>query len=115
MTLAATAEADLAKVATAAQHAAAWVLGMAAQAEADVQSLSASSPIIAQGIAMAKAWIDANSIASAVEATGEAVLALVQKIDSTSPPTSAPIAGSPADPAVIAQAPPVVAVPASAS
>jgi len=91
------AEADLATVATAAQHAAAWVLGMAAQAETDVQTLSASSPIIAQGIALAKAWIASNPIASAVEATAESVLALVKQVDSTAPPTSKPTAGSPAD------------------
>ena len=111
--LATAAEAELAKVATTAQHAAAWVLGMAAQAETDVQTLSASSPIIASGIALAKTWIAANPIASAVEATAEEVLALVQKVDATSPPTTAPIAGSKADPAEIAKAPPVVAVPAS--
>jgi hypothetical protein len=106
------AEAELAKVATATQHAAAWVLGMAAQAETDVQTLSASSPIIAQGITLAKAWVAANPIGAAVEATAEAVLALVQKVDATSPPTTAPVAGSPADPAVIAQQPSVIASPA---
>ena len=106
------AETELAKLATKAQHAAAWVLGMAAQAETDVQTLSASSPIIGQGIAMAEAWAAANPIASAIEATAESVLAIVQKIDATSAPTTAPIAGSPADPAVIAAQPPVTAVPA---
>jgi len=106
------AEEQISKVATAAQHAAAWVLGIEAIAENDVQQLEASSPIIADGIAFAKAWIAANPIASAVEATAEEVLALIKKVDATSPPTTAPVIGSPADPAVIAAAPPVVAVPA---
>lgn len=111
-TLVAAAEADLAKVATAAEHAAAWVIGMEAIAQNDVQALAASSPLIADAIAYAKVYIAANPLLAMAETTAEEVLALVQKVDSTSAPTTAPVAGSPADPVVIAAAPPVVAVPA---
>jgi hypothetical protein len=106
------AEADIAKVATTAEHAAAWVLGIEAIAENDVQQLEASSPLIADAIALAQSYVVASPTGVAIETTAEEVLALVKKIDATSPPTTAPVAGSPADPVVIAAAPPVVAKPA---
>jgi hypothetical protein len=105
------AESEIAKVATVAQHAAAWVLGIEAIAQNDVQKLEASSPLIAEGLKMAQGYIAANPTGAALEATAEQVLALVKTVDSTSPPTSAPAAGSPADPAVN---PPKAAVPPGA-
>jgi hypothetical protein len=94
------AEADIAKVATVVEHAAAWVLGIYAQAKKDVQDLEASSPLIADAIKLAQTYVAANPIGQAIEATAEEVLALVKQVDSTAAPTSAPTAGSPADPTV---------------
>lgn len=113
MDITAAAESEIAKVATAAQHAAAWVLGIEAIAQNDVQALEASSPLIAEGIKMAEAYIAANPIGQAISATAEEVLALVKAVDSTSAPTTKPVAGSPADPAVIAAAPAPAVVPAA--
>ena len=110
--LVAAAENDLAKVATAAEHAAAWVIGMESIAQNDVQELAADSPLIADAIKIAEAWIAANPLATMAVTTAEQVLALVKHVDATSAPTTAPVAGSPADPAL---APPVTVVAAKAA
>jgi hypothetical protein len=108
------AEAEIAKVATWTQHAAAAVLGWEAIAQNDVQQLEATSPLVSDAIAAGKAFLLSKGVPlPAIEATAEEVLALVKQVDSTSAPTTKPIAGSPADPAVIAAAPPIVAVPAT--
>lgn len=107
-------EADIASAATVLEHGVAWLVGMVQVAKTDVQKLEADSPLVAAAINAGKAAAAASGINIAgIELAASELLAYAQKIDGTSAPTTAPVAGSPADPAVIAAQPPVATVPAA--
>jgi hypothetical protein len=78
----ATIEADIAAAATAAEHAVAWLLGMAVVARKDVQTLEAESPLVKAAIIAGEAAASAHGVPVAAIVTGaDAVLALAQQIE----------------------------------
>lgn len=71
---AATADAALA-------HAAGWVLGKLDAAKADLATLEAGSPLVAEGLAAAQTYAVAHGVpVAALENAGSALLTLVQKV-----------------------------------
>lgn len=60
---------------TAVEHAAAWLVGKVATADVSLHALEASSPLVAEAIAMGEASARAHGIPiDAIENVGEAVL-----------------------------------------
>lgn len=91
MPLIATIEADIASVATRVQHAVAWLLGMAAVAQKDVQTLEADSPLVKDAIIAGEAAATAHGVpVAAIVAGAEEVLTIAQQIDAATSPTAAP-------------------------
>lgn len=88
----ATLEADIASAATRVEHAVAWLLGMAAVAQKDLQALEADSPLVKDAIIAGEAAATAHGVPVAqIVAGAEEVLAIAQKIDAVAagaPPTT---------------------------
>ena len=78
----ATVEADLAAAATRAEHAVAWLLGMAVVAHKDVQTLEAESALVKDAIIAGEAAAAAHGVPVAAIVTGvDAVLAMAQQAE----------------------------------
>jgi hypothetical protein len=78
----ATVEADVAAAATAVEHAAAWLLGMALIARKDVQALEAASPLVKDAIVAGEAAAAAHGVPAAAILIGTGqVLDLAQRIE----------------------------------
>jgi hypothetical protein len=89
----ATVEADIASAASRIEHAAAWLLGMAALARKDVRTLEAQSPLVKDAITAGEAAAAAHGVPVAAIVTGaDAVLSLAQQLE------AAPAAATPAAP-----------------
>lgn len=76
MTIIETLEAEGHKALTAVQHAAAWLVGTVATADTSLHALEATSPLVAEAIAIGEAAATAHGVpVAAIENAGEAVLA----------------------------------------
>ena len=70
-------------VLTAVEHAAAWLVGRVAQAEQSLQTLEASSPLVASAIEAGEAYAASHGVpVAAVENVGDAVLAAARTFGS---------------------------------
>jgi hypothetical protein len=85
----ATVEADIAAAASTAEHAVAWLLGMAQLARKDVQTLEAASPLVKDAIIAGEAAATAHGVpVAAIVAGAEEVLAMAQQIDAAHVPAA---------------------------
>lgn len=81
---------------TAVEHAAAWLVGKAAQADASLHQLEADSPLVAEAIAAGKAAAESHGVpVDAIENAGLAVLGAAKNLAANLTKTASPVPSIP--------------------